>query len=248
MINSNPVLNQYKDKHSELGNNYLHREDLASLEGVINKTIGGLGMVVLFSIVAFMIVPVGLISPVVIAAALTTVVLSVFVAKREEIKFHHVAIYAVVEGFFVGSMSKFFEMMFPGIIVQAVLGTLVVAALVLAFYKVTGFRASSKFRKFVYIATAALAGLYLINLGLAIFGVNTGIVEVGPSAGWLSIGISVLAIFLATANLLVDFDLIEHHVVGQQPVAEEWRASFGLMVTLVWLYIEMLRILSYLRR
>ena len=93
----------------------------------------------------------------------------------------------------------------------------------------------------------ALAGVFLVNFVLAMFGINTGLRAVGSNAGLLAIGVSILAVCLAVFNLVIDFDYVERGIASQAPAQESWRAAFGITVTMVWLYIEILRILSYFR-
>ena len=121
------------------------------------------------------------------------------------------------------------------------------AAATLAAYKFFNIRVTAKFRKMVTIATMALAGVFLVNFVLALLGINTGLRAVGSGAGLLAIGVSILAVCLAVFNLVIDFDYIERGIASQAPAQESWRAAFGITVTMVWLYIEILRILSYFR-
>ena len=132
-------------------------------------------------------------------------------------------------------------------VVSAVLATFVTAAATLAVYKFFNIRVTAKFRKMVTIGTMALAGVFLVNFVLAMFGINTGLRAVGSNAGLLAIGVSILAVCLAVFNLVIDFDYIERGIASQAPAHESWRAAFGITVTMVWLYIEILRILSYFR-
>lgn len=233
-------LNQYEPYSSPTGN--------FTANGAINKTLVGLLMVFVVSALAFVFIPVNLISPVAIGAALVSIFVAYMIAKKTEITITHVAIYSIIEGLFVGGISKMFEMMYPGIVGTAIIATIVAAIVMMIFHKFSGFRMSNKVRKFISIATVSLGAVYLINLLLTIFGVNTGIIETGPNAGILSIVVSGIAIFLAVANLLRDYDDIEMLENVGAPQKEEWRAAFGLMVTLVWMYIEIIRILSYFRR
>ena len=99
----------------------------------------------------------------------------------------------------------------------------------------------------VTIATLAFAGVMLVNFVLYLVGFNTGLRSVGSNAGLLAIGVSILAVCLAVFNLVMDFDYVERGIASQAPAQESWRAAFGLTVTLVWLYVEILRILSYFR-
>ena len=101
--------------------------------------------------------------------------------------------------------------------------------------------------KVVTIATIALAAAYLVNFVVSLFGVRTGMIGWGPGAGMLAMLVSAVAVVLAVLNLIMDFDYIEQGVRNGAPASESWRAAFGLTVTMVWLYTELLRILSYFR-
>jgi uncharacterized YccA/Bax inhibitor family protein len=94
----------------------------------------------------------------------------------------------------------------------------------------------------------AFAGVMLINFVLSLFGVDLGLRDVGPGAGMIAILASALGVVLAVLNLIMDFDYIEQGIAMRAPASESWRGAFGLTVTMVWLYTELLRILSYFRR
>lgn len=218
-----------------------------TLDDVIAKSAITLGAVFAVAAVTWMLLPVELLYPALIGSAIAGVVTIMFVARRRTVSAGGVLLYAVLEGVFVGAISKFFEFMYPGIVVSAVLATFVTAGVTLAAYKFFNIRVTPKFRKMVFIGTAALAGVVVVNLVLSLFGVNTGLREIGPDAGLLSIGISVVAVVLAVMNLVVDFDSVERGIQMQAPASESWRAALGITVTMVWLYVEILRILSYFR-
>lgn len=218
-----------------------------TLDDVIAKSAITLLVVFAAAAATFMLMPLALLSPALIVSAIVGFVTVLVVGRRQRIPVGGVMFYAAVEGVFVGAFSKFMEFMYPGIVVTAVFATFVAAAATLAAYKFFNIRVTPKMRKMVFIGTAALAGVYLVNLVLSLFNVNLGIVQVGSGAGWLSIAISVLAVGLAVFNLITDFDYIERGIASQAPAHESWRAAFGITVTMVWLYIEILRIVSYFR-
>ena len=152
-------------------------------------------------------------------------------------------LYAVVEGVFIGMFSKMFEQWYPGIVVQAVIGTFVAAGVTLATYKIFHVKVSSKFRQIVIIATIAYAVTLFVNFIVSLF-----LPGVGLRIGMLGLLISAIGVVLAVLNLILDFDYIEQGIAIGAPAKESWRAAFGLTVTMVWLYVEILRILSYIRR
>jgi uncharacterized YccA/Bax inhibitor family protein len=149
--------------------------------------------------------------------------------------------YAALEGLFVGGISRVFEDAFDGIVPQAVLGTLSVFAAALFAYKSGRVRATPKFQRGVLIAGAGYLVFCLINLGVVVFTDNN------LRGGIFGILIGLFAITLAAAFLIMDFDFAEQGVKNGLPERYSWLAAFGLVVTLVWLYIEFLRLISILR-
>ena len=117
----------------------------------------------------------------------------------------------------------------------------------LAAYKFFNIKVTTKMRRLVLITTLAYAGVMLVNLVMSLFGVNLGLWS-GGQLSFLGLVVSLLGAGLATFNLLVDFDYVENAIRNRAPASEAWRAAFGITVTMVWLYTEILRILSYFRR
>src|ERR1700722_5679898 len=150
-------------------------------------------------------------------------------------------IYALLEGLVLGSASAMLEIRFPGIAMQAVgltFGTLV--ALLLA-YRSGLIRATENFKLGVVAATGGIAVFYLAQFVLGFFGVRFAAIN---GSGLLGIGFSVVVVIVAALNLVLDFDFIESGVGAGAPKYMEWYGAFGLIVTLVWLYLEILRLLS----
>jgi uncharacterized YccA/Bax inhibitor family protein len=149
--------------------------------------------------------------------------------------------YAGLEGLFVGGISGIYEDFYDGIVGQAVLGTLAVFAVALWAYKSGRVRATPKFQRGVLIAMGGYLVFCLVNLGIVLF--------TGESlrSGWMGIGIGLIAITIAAAMLILDFDFAEQGVKNGLPQRYSWLAAFGLVVTLVWLYIEFLRLIAILR-
>lgn len=149
--------------------------------------------------------------------------------------------YAGLEGLFVGGISGVFDDAYPGIVVQAVLGTFAVFAVALFAYKSGRVRATPKFQRGVLIAMGGYLVFCLINLGVVLF------TDSNMRGGWLGVAIGLFAITLAAAMLILDFDFAEQGVKNGLPERYSWLAAFGLVVTLVWLYIEFLRLIAILR-
>lgn len=153
-------------------------------------------------------------------------------------------LYAGLEGLFIGAVSAMFEQRFPGIVMQAVgltFGTL--AALLLA-YRSGLIKATENFKLGVFAATGGIAILYLVNFVMGFFGASMGFIH---DNGWVGIAFSAVVVVVAALNLVLDFDFIETGVEQGAPKYMEWYAAFGLLVTLVWLYLEILRLLSKLQ-
>lgn len=151
--------------------------------------------------------------------------------------------YALFEGLFIGGVSAIFEAQFPGIVIQAVGATFVTFAVCLGLYKFKIVKVTEQFKSIVIAATLAIATYYLISW---LFSMFTSFVPVHYGNSLTSIGISVFVIIIAALNLFLDFDRIEKGVEQKMPKYMEWFAAMGLMITLVWLYIEFLRLLSKL--
>ena len=144
----------------------------------------------------------------------------------------------------LGAVSRAFNDRYPGIVVQALAGTVMVAVGVLIVYKVGAIRVTPKFTRIVFAATLGVFGLMIVNLIAYLFTPNgLGL----RSGGTLAIVFSLLCIGIAAMNLVIDFDMVEQGIRRGADEKFAWYASFGILVTLVWLYIEILRLLGYLR-
>ncbi len=152
-------------------------------------------------------------------------------------------IYAVLEGLFLGAISVFFEAMFPGVVMKAVLLTFAVLFMLLFAYKTQIIKVTDKFRAGVFAATMGIAAVYFISFILRLFGVNMDFMFGG---GTFAIVLSLVIIVVAALNLVLDFDFIEQGSQSGLPKYFEWYGAFGLMVTLIWLYLEILRLLAML--
>jgi uncharacterized YccA/Bax inhibitor family protein len=150
-------------------------------------------------------------------------------------------IYAVLEGLFLGGISAFFEARYPGIVIQAVALTFAILFALLFAYKTKIIKPTQNFRLGVFAATGGVMMLYLVSFLLNLFGIPVGYLHDNSP---LSIGISIVIVIIASLNLVLDFDFIEQGAEAAAPRYMEWYAAFGLMVTLIWLYIEILHLLS----
>jgi len=150
-------------------------------------------------------------------------------------------IYAALEGLFVGGISAMYASMFNGIIFQAVTLTMAVFFLMLFLYKSGTIKVTQKLRSGVIMATGAVFVVYMLNFVLGMFGINLPYLHDG---GMIGIGISLVIIGIAAMNLLLDFDNFEKGEQYGAPAYMEWFSAMGLLITLVWLYIEILRLIA----
>jgi len=153
-------------------------------------------------------------------------------------------LYAVLEGLAIGGISAFFEAQFPGIVIQAVALTFGTLLCLLLAYKSRIIKVTANFRLGVVAATGGIAVIYLITIALGFFGIRMPYIH---ESGIIGIGFSVFVVIIAALNLVLDFDFIENGAASGAPKFMEWYAAFGLMVTLIWLYLEMLRLLAKIR-
>ena len=153
-------------------------------------------------------------------------------------------VYALVQGVILGGLSSMFEKAYPGIVIQAVGLTFGTMFALLAVYKSGLIKVTDNFRMGIFAATGGIAVVYFATWILSLFNVNVSIIG---SNSLLGIGFSLIVVVVAALNLVLDFDFIEKGAQSGAPKYMEWYGAFGLMVTLIWLYMEILRLLSKLR-
>jgi uncharacterized YccA/Bax inhibitor family protein len=154
-------------------------------------------------------------------------------------------VYAIAEGFFVGAISKVFESSYNGIVLQAAGATLAVFAVMLALYHSKIIKVTDKFRRTVIFATMGIMVLYLVSFVMNLFGSGVPFIR---DASALGIAFSVFVCVIAAMNLALDFDFIDRGAKAGLSKDYEWVAAVGLLVTIVWLYLEILRLLAKLRQ
>jgi len=151
--------------------------------------------------------------------------------------------YAVAEGVFIGAFSSLLEQRYEGIVMSAVAGTVAAFAGTLAAYKVLNINVTDKFRRGVVAAMFGMVGVMLLDLLLGAFDIGF----LNLNQGLTGLAFSALGVVLAVLMLILDFDFIERAIAAGAPERESWRAAFGLTVTLIWLYVNLLRILAIMR-
>lgn len=154
-------------------------------------------------------------------------------------------IYAAIEGYFLGWISQVFDQAYDGIVIMAIGLTLCIALVLLGVYRTGIIPVTQNFRLGVAAATGGVFLIYMLSFVGGMFGFDVPVIH--DSSGW-GIAFSVFVIVLASANLVIDFDFIEHGAENGAPKYMEWYGAFGLVVTLVWLYLELLRLLAKLQQ
>jgi uncharacterized YccA/Bax inhibitor family protein len=218
--------------------------DRMTYENTIQKIVGAFAVLVLFAAIGWF-VPV-----LMIPGAIVGFVLALVNIFKKEPSPGLILAYTAAQGLFVGGISMFFNAEWEGIVIQAVLGTFAVIGVTLALFASGKIRASKRATKIFLVAMIGYALFSLINFGLMAFGVTNSmfglrdqIVLGMPLGFWLGI----LVILLAAYSLVLDFDSIKTGVQRGAPAKYGWTAAFGIMVTVIWLYLEILRLLAILR-
>ncbi|MBB6672045.1 Bax inhibitor-1/YccA family protein [Cohnella nanjingensis] len=176
-----------------------------------------------------------------VGGALIGFVLALIISFKATTAPYLVPIYALMEGVFLGALSAQYEARFDGITLQAALLTMCVFIALLLAYKTRIIQATENFKLGVFAATAGVALLYLVSFVLGLCGITVPYLH---ESNWIGIGISVVIVIIAALNLVLDFDFIENGAAQGAPKYMEWYGAFGLMVTLVWLYLEIVRLLA----
>lgn len=218
--------------------------NVMTMENTLQKTVISFALLLVTAAVGWFI-------PVIaFPAAIIALVLGLVNAFRKEPNVGLILAYAAFEGLFIGGISSFFETIFPGVVIQAVLASLVVVGVTLALFASGKVRATPKLTKFFIIATISYIGFSLINFGLMVTGVTNTMFGARDTLVFgvpLGIIIGIFAVLLATYSLIMDFTFIQNGINNRVEARYGWTAAFGLMVTIVWLYVEILRILAISR-
>jgi len=247
MKTSNPTLNpeRFLKVANRAATLQADRTEVMSLGGTINKTFLLLLLVLATSLFTWyqFFSDINVLMYMIVGGVGGLVMAIVTVFKQE---WAHITapIYALLEGLLVGGLSAMLESQFPGIVMQAAGLTFSVLLTMLFAYKSGLIKATENFKKGVIAATGGIFLLYILTFILNMFGMTIAFVHEG---GWMGIGFSAFVVVIAALNLVLDFDFIEKAVAQKVPKQMEWYGAFGLVVTLVWLYIEILRLLAKLQ-
>src|SRR5690554_1426041 len=252
MKTSNPAMNQFEQHAVSLGPvDELIRDDAQrmTVNGTINKT--GILLLIMTAIAAWtwqtMLTDPALGRTLMLTGMFGGLVVGLVVAFKPKYAVAGSLIYAALQGLFVGGISAVFETRYPGLVMQAVGLTVAVMFVMLFSYRTGLIKVTEKFKKMIVFATMGIALFYLVSL-VAHFGFGANVSYFNTeNASLMSIGLSVFIVAIAALNLVLDFDFIERGSEQNLPKNFEWYGAFGLLVTLVWLYIELLRLLAKLR-
>lgn len=236
-------------------------EDRMTVDSVVEKTAITLGLVVISAALTWFLTPditsqeaLATAGSLAMGGAIVGLVLALVTSFKRVISPGLVIAYAIVEGVFIGAFSKIIASVVgaeagqaadASIVFQAVLATMIAFGATLFVYKFFNIQVTDKFRKVVTASVFAFLGVIIVNFLLSV----TGVLEAGGLRGFNTLGliVSLIAVVLAVLCLVLDFDFVERGVAAGLPARESWRAAFGLTVTIIWLYIEMLRIIAILR-
>ncbi|MFA7114217.1 MAG: Bax inhibitor-1/YccA family protein [Candidatus Omnitrophota bacterium] len=238
MRTSNPALSD-KTFSGELSDT----NGIMTVDGTVNKTFILVGLA--FISASWIWMNQARFIPLILPAIIAAVIVAFLTIFKKDWAPVTAPIYALCEGVALGGISIYFEKMYPGIVFQAIGLTMTTLAALLFAYRARLIRATENFRLGIFAATGGICIYYLIDLVFGFFGGNMPLIH---SAGIMGIGFSVFVVIIAALNLVLDFDFIEKGAGMHAPKYMEWYAAFGLMVTLVWLYMEILRLLAKLNR
>ncbi len=247
MRTANPALNDRTFDQFDVAYG-AERSDVMTLQGTVTKT--GLLLLILVAAGAFtwgqtyQASSQASVAPWIIGGLIGGLIFGLVTAFKPSAAPYTAPIYAACEGLFLGAISAIFEMMYEGIVVQAVGLTFGTLAALLIAYTSRIIKPTENFKLGIVAATGGIMLLYLASFILGFF--NMGIPMI-HSSGPIGIGFSVVVVIIAALNLVLDFDFIETGAERGAPKYMEWYGAFGLLVTLVWLYIEILRLLAKLR-
>ncbi len=241
---TNPVLseNRFKNIQAQAG---VFTEQM-TLNGTVNKTLLMFLLLLITAGLSWKMTLAGTVNPMILiwGGAIGGLILAVITVMKPEKSPITAPVYALLEGFFVGAISAMYSGFYDGIVMQAVGLTLSILFVMLILYRTGVIKATPKFKKGIIIATGGVALFYILNLVASFFGGGVSLFNLGI----VGIGISLVIVVIAAMNLILDFDMIEKSINTGQPKYVEWFAGFGLMVTLIWLYLEILRLLALLSR
>lgn len=208
-----------------------------TLNGTVNITAFLLATVLLFAVVGWFAPVLGL----ALALGLVAFGLIMFMSFKPHLAPKLALAYSVLQGYVVGTVSAYYNAQYDGVVLQALGMTMAIFTVLLLVYRTGKIKPSQNFKLGVMAATGGIALFYLVTIGLSFFGVNMPLVNSNSTYGII---FSVFVVVLASANLVLDFDFIEDGVANGAPKYMEWFGAAALIATLVWLYLELLRLFA----
>jgi uncharacterized YccA/Bax inhibitor family protein len=238
----NPIL---KENTFEEFQDAANEDNVMTLQGTINKT----GFLLLTVMIPALFVwdqfnvskDFSSIAPYFIVGILGGFITGLILSFNKQLAAYLSVIYAALEGLALGGLSVIMDYRYPGIVIEALVLTFGILACLLVIYKLEIIKPSENFKLIVASSTAGIGVYYLISIVLSFFGVVVPLINDNSTVGII---FSLVVVIIASMNLVVDFDFIEQGVANKVPKYMEWYSAFGLMVTLIWLYIELLRLLA----
>ena len=215
--------------------------DKMTIGGTVNKTF--LTLMILVGSAYYSWTYISVTNVLAIPSVIVAFIVGIITIRKKEWAPVTVPIYGVLQGIFLGIISNMFNTMYDGIVITAISYTLCILFALLSVYRLGIIKPSENFKLGVAAATGGIAILYVVNFVMGIFGSGIPLMDINNSSMY-SIGFSVFVIIIASMNLVVDFDFIEEGAEKGAPKFMEWYGAFGLMVTLVWLYLEILKLLA----
>ena len=216
-----------------------------SISGTFNKAILLTLVVLICGAYSWVYLPMALLFPLLIITFVAGLGVILFLAFKPHLAKYFVFPYAIIEGVFLGLVSELFETLYPGIVIQAVALTVIIALLMNVLYQRRIIKVSEKFRSIMTVAILSILSIYVISFVLMLFGITFPYIH---SSGPIGILFSVIVVIIASLTFLLDFDMIEKFSKKGLNKDYEWYGAFALLITLVWLYIELLKLLSKIKR
>ena len=238
----NPALNKSSFDSFSRTSRGAEINEVMTIKGTVDKTAIGLFLLIFSGYYSFApgmtyLIPVGVFGGLIVA------IITIFKKEWSPIT---VPIYAILEGLAMGSISYYFNQAYEGIVMQAIGLTLGILASLLLAYRSGMIKATENFKLGVVAATGGIFLVYMASFVMSFFGASISVLD-PTNSSLMSIGFSLFIVVIASLNLVLDFDFIEEGAEKGAPKYMEWYGAFGLLVTLIWLYLEILKLLSKLR-
>lgn len=235
-MSANPILT--RNVQNELASSEGDTQKM-TLQGTIEKSAAQLAIVVAVAGASWV---TGIGAALFFPAMLIGLGLGLWISFSKTVRKGAIVAYSVVEGVFIGGISSIFEVMFPGIVQTAVIATFATAGMMLLAYRQGWIRVTERFKRIMFVAILGYLAFSLVNLGYVLFTGSGG--AFSSEWGWLA---GLIGAGLAALTLVLDFDLVDQGLAQGWPKTLEWRIAFGFTASLIWLYIEILRLLAIFR-